>query len=45
LNELDPNFDNYIRMITKPPTLEMKDLKAQVKKAKEEEDKKKKSSK
>lgn len=45
LNELDPNFDNYIRKITKPPTLEMKDLKVQVKKAKEEKDKKKKSSK
>ena len=42
LNELDPNFDNYIRTITKPPTLKMKDLKAQLKKAKEEEDKKKK---
>lgn len=41
LNELDPNFDNYIRMITKSPNLEMKDLKAQLKKAKEEEDKKK----
>ncbi|MCE8163849.1 MAG: hypothetical protein I3273_06285 [Candidatus Moeniiplasma glomeromycotorum] len=32
LNELDPNFDNYIRIITKPPTLKMKDLKGKAKK-------------
>lgn len=44
LNELDPNFDSYIRKITKPPTLKMKDLKTQLKKAKEEEDKEKKKS-
>lgn len=37
LNELDPNFDNYIKGITKPPTLKMKDLKAQLKKNKERE--------
>ena len=44
LNEFDPNFDNYIRMVTKPPTLKVKDMKTQLKKAKEEEDKKKKQS-
>ena len=41
LNELDPNFDNYIRMITKPPTLKMKDLKTQLKKERERRKKQK----
>jgi hypothetical protein len=41
LNELDPNFDNYIRMVTKPPTLKMKDLKAHVKKEQERKKKQK----
>jgi len=41
LNKLDPNFDNYIRMITIPPLLTNKDIKVQLKKIKEEENRKK----
>ena len=41
LNKLDPNFDNYIRMITIPPLLKMKDLKVQLKKVKKNRKKQK----
>lgn len=41
LNELDPRFDDMVKMMWRTPPLRLKDLKAQLKKEQEERERQK----